>query len=72
VLLEASGHGMVYVNGQPRTGDPYGTGYVRTPIVLEVGTNQFLFSCARDELRAKLVEPEREVLFNTATPRCPT
>src|SRR5205823_3778325 len=32
MLLEASGHGMVYVNGQPRGGDPYGYGYVHLPV----------------------------------------
>src|SRR5262249_5644336 len=28
LLLEARGHNMVYVNGEPRVGDPYGYGYV--------------------------------------------
>jgi hypothetical protein len=28
-ILEAAPYGMVYVNGEPRAGDPYGTGYVR-------------------------------------------
>src|SRR5579864_2301770 len=28
MILEASGHGMVYVNGEPRAGDTYQYGYV--------------------------------------------
>src|SRR5205823_2925625 len=32
MILEASGHAMVYVNGEPRAGDPYQHGYVRVPI----------------------------------------
>ncbi len=31
-LLTAVGHGMVYVNGAPRAGDPYGYGYVTIPV----------------------------------------
>src|ERR1051325_9273879 len=34
MILEAAGHNMVYVNGAPRTGDPYGNGYVRLPVQL--------------------------------------
>jgi len=37
MILEASGHSMVYVNGQPRTGDPYGYGYLRLPVDLKAG-----------------------------------
>src|SRR5262245_44840988 len=32
VILEASGHTMVYASGEPRVGDIYQTGYVRVPI----------------------------------------
>ena len=56
-ILEASGHSMVYVNGEPRTGDPYGTGWTRLPILLHKGTNDLLFLCARGELHVKLVPP---------------
>jgi poly(3-hydroxybutyrate) depolymerase len=59
VILESSGHGMVYVNGEPRVGDPYQYGYVRLPVLLRKGTNEFLFHAGRDEgLQAKLVEPK--------------
>src|SRR5205814_9285595 len=47
VLLEAAGHNMVYVNGEPRGGDPYGFGYVHLAIKLKAGANHFLFSVGR-------------------------
>src|SRR5688572_15653210 len=35
MLLKASGHGMVYVNGEPRAGDPYGYGFLHLPVRLK-------------------------------------
>ncbi len=64
MLLEASGHSLVYVNGQPRGGDPYGTGWLRHPIELKEGVNHLLFLCRRGHVRAELVTPQRPVLFN--------
>jgi hypothetical protein len=65
MLLEASGHGVVYVNGEPRTGDPYGTGYVRLPVLLRKGANDFLFQGAGRGrgLRAQLTAPPRDVFL---------
>src|SRR5580704_5340295 len=54
MMLEASGHGMVWVNGEPRAGDPYSYGYVHVPVELKKGSNQFLFVVARGQLRGKL------------------
>ncbi len=54
VLLEAAGHTLVYVNGTPRTGDPYSAGYVRLPIALHKGENSLLFLVGRGRLRASL------------------
>lgn len=64
VLLDASGHSMVYVNGEPRAGDPYQNGIVLLPILLKPGRNELLFACGRGQLRAKLAEPEAPVTFN--------
>src|ERR1043165_6328730 len=47
MLLEASGHGMVYVNGEPREGDPYDKGMVRLPVSLPKGHSELLFNCGR-------------------------
>jgi Prolyl oligopeptidase family len=54
VMLEAQGHSMVYVNGEPRCGDPYGFGWVRIPVALRKGRNDFLFACGRGTLAARL------------------
>ncbi len=64
VLLEASGHSIVYVNGQPRGGDVYGTGWVRHPIELKTGENSFLFLCRRGRVRARLISTDRPFIFN--------
>lgn len=60
-LLEAQGHTMVYINGEPRTGDPYQFGYVSLPIQLRKGKNVLLFSCGRGRFRASIVEPPAPV-----------
>jgi len=64
MILEASGHQMVYVNGEPRAGDLYGNGYVRLPVRLHKGDNSFLFHGGRGRLRAALVKPKADVMFN--------
>ncbi len=63
MLLEAQGHSMVYANGSPRAGDPYRTGAVRLPVLLNAGSNTFLFQVARGGVRAQLVEPAAELLL---------
>lgn len=64
MLLEANGHGMVYVNGEPRGGDVYQFGYVSLPVALKAGENRFLFSVGRGALRAHLVEPPAPISFD--------
>ena len=64
MLLDAKGHSMVYVNGAPRVGDPYGTGWVLLPVKLHAGTNTLLFVVGRGQLWAKLVVPESDYQFN--------
>jgi dienelactone hydrolase len=57
MILEAVGDSMVYVNGVPRTGDPYEYGWVRLPVQLKAGANNLLFLCGRGRLRARLYVP---------------
>lgn len=57
VMLEAAGHTMAYVNGEPRAGDPYGYGYVAVPVQLRAGRNVLLFPVGRGGLRVELREP---------------
>jgi hypothetical protein len=64
VLLEASGHAMVFVNGEPRAGDPYLTGRTMLPIMLNPGTNELLFHAAAGKLRVKLTKPTQDVFFD--------
>jgi dienelactone hydrolase len=54
MLLEAVGHGLVYVNGAPHAGDPYGYGYLRVPVELRAGVNRFLFASGRGPIKATL------------------
>lgn len=56
VLLEATRHASVCVNGQWLTGDPYGYGWVRLPVQLKQGPNELLFHVAGSGFKAKLVE----------------
>ena len=71
MVLEASGHGMVWVNGEPRAGDPYSYGYMHVPVELKKGANQFLFAVARGHLKAKLSVPRSDCFFNTADTTLP-
>ncbi|MEM7243970.1 MAG: prolyl oligopeptidase family serine peptidase [Acidobacteriota bacterium] len=57
-VLHARGHSSVRVNGAPRYGDPYNTGWARTPVVLEKGANHFLFRVGRGRLQAELLPSE--------------
>ncbi len=76
-LLEAFGNEMVYVNGAPRSGNPYGLtdtyetwepnfAYSRLPVQLLRGRNEFLFRCGRERLKARLSPPAKAIAFNTA------
>ncbi|WP_165073249.1 carboxylesterase family protein [Paludisphaera rhizosphaerae] len=67
VILEASGHGSVYVGDEPHAGDPYGYGYVRIPIKLRKGSNPLLFLGGRGRpIPVKLSEPKAPALFNAS------
>jgi pimeloyl-ACP methyl ester carboxylesterase len=71
MLLEANGHVMAYVNGEPRTGDLYQTGYVHLPVLLRQGTNDFLFHVGRGRLQAKLVRPKAEAVLDLSDTTVP-
>ena len=71
MILDAAGHSAVYVNGEIRTGDPYAHGYLRLPVWLDSGTNEFLFHVSRGRFRARLTEPKASVLLNLADTTLP-
>jgi dienelactone hydrolase len=70
-ILESSGWGMVYVDGEPRAGDPYGFGYVKLPVKLKRGKTGFLFSSGRGRPRARLAPPPSPAFFNLDDPTFP-
>ncbi|MGE0481055.1 MAG: prolyl oligopeptidase family serine peptidase [Phycisphaerae bacterium] len=72
VMLDAQGHGMVYVNGEPRVGDIYSTGRTSLPIVLRRGENHLLFHCARGSLRLEWRAPRAEVFLDPRDNTLPT
>jgi dienelactone hydrolase len=65
MILEAAGHNMVYVNGEPRAGDPYQYGYMRLPIRLRAGRNELIFHCGRGRLRVQMTAPKAEAQLDT-------
>lgn len=70
-ILHATGHSLVYVNGEPRGGDPYGFGSLRVPVLMRKGSNQFLFSVGRGRLQAALEAPAAEVALDLADTTLP-
>lgn len=66
MVLEAKGHGVAIVNGEPRMGDPYGYGYMSLPVLLQPGINTFVFAPAgRGGFSASLREPRGLVEIET-------
>lgn len=72
VLLEATGHAMVFVNGEPRAGDPYLTERTTLPVLLTPGKNEFLFHVAAGKLKARLIKPDGSLVFNTTDITAPS
>lgn len=72
VLLEATGHAMVFVNGEPRAGDPYLTSRTILPIELKKGSNYLLFHLAAAYFQAKLKKPREDVFFDLRDVTIPT
>lgn len=64
-MLEAMGHTMVYVNGEPRAGDPYSNGAMNIPILLRKGRNDLLFLVGRGRLRVELKPPPAELFVDS-------
>ena len=66
MILEASGHSSVFVNGEPRAGDVYSFGTVKIPVFLKAGKNSFLFRGGRGGLKASLTRRTGPLQFNMA------
>src|SRR6476646_412241 len=63
MLLEAAGHAMVYLNGEPHTGDPYSVDWLRLPVLIKKGKNTLLFHLSGDKLKARLAAPPAKPVF---------
>jgi len=65
VILSAAGHSMVYVNGEPRMGDPYANDTARLPVLMREGENQLLFAGGRGRIRARFETPPAPIFIQT-------
>ncbi|XOV94493.1 MAG: alpha/beta hydrolase-fold protein [Bacteroidota bacterium] len=66
VILDASGHTKILINGFPHEGDHYDFGYSLIPVKLKKGKNEFLMDGGRfPRMRARLLEAESPVLLTT-------
>lgn len=66
VLLDASGHTNVIINGLPHEGDHYDFGWNLIPVELKKGKNKFLLSGGRfPRMRARLLKTSKPVEFTT-------
>lgn len=72
MLLEASGHAAVYVNGELHTGDPYSLGWLRLPVRVVKGRNNLLFHLAAEKLAARLISPPAKLFFADEDRTLPT
>ena len=71
MILDASGYYVVRVNGEPRGGEKYGMDWVRHPVRLRAGRNEFLFQGERGRIRARLFDPPAPVFFTDSDPTLP-
>ncbi len=71
MMLESAGHAMVYVDGEPRAGDIYSTGFVQLPVRVRKGQNTLLFQSGRERLKARLTKPKATAFFSTADTTMP-
>nr|PZN49097.1 MAG: alpha/beta hydrolase [Bacteroidota bacterium] len=68
-LLNVMGNSMMFVNGEPRSGDIYRDGWMYVPVLLKKGTNQILVRCSRfvrwQGIEARLVLLQQPVTIHT-------
>ena len=65
MLLSSQGNTTAFINGQPRGGDVYMTGYVSSPIPLHKGANSLVFACGRGSFKANLTPITTQFAFDT-------
>jgi hypothetical protein len=71
MMLEASGHAMATVNGEPHAGDLYSYGIVHIPVQLRKGQNELLFGIGRERFKARLTRPKASAFLDPADSTTP-
>ncbi len=66
MIFEGSSFYVARINGEPRGGEKYGADWVRHPVRLRKGRNEFLIQCERGRFRGRLVEPAAPAFFTDA------
>ena len=61
MILHAAGFLNMTVNGEPRVGDPYGTGWVQTPVLMKAGKNEILIQSRGNSTKPELTPPQSDV-----------
>lgn len=66
LLLEASGHSLLLINGLPHEGDHYDFGYNLVPVNIKKGLNVFILKVGRfPRIRARLLKPHQDIEFTS-------
>ncbi|MBN1388425.1 MAG: prolyl oligopeptidase family serine peptidase [Bacteroidales bacterium] len=64
MLLNASGHTMVFINGEPREGDHYDFNFSVHPVLIKKGINQLYFTNGRyPRIKVSLEKPGSRILI---------
>jgi hypothetical protein len=74
-LVNITGHSMFYLNGVPRSGDIYNSGWLDLPVTLKKGVNEFYIRSSRfsveEGISAKITFPAKPILINKEDPTLP-
>ncbi|MBS0010383.1 MAG: prolyl oligopeptidase family serine peptidase [Bacteroidales bacterium] len=64
MLLNASGHTMAFINGEPREGDHYDFNFSQHPVLIKKGLNRLYFTNGRfTRIRASLEEVTSDIII---------
>lgn len=71
-IFSAAGFRILYVNGEPRFGDPYAAGMCEIPVALKAGRNEFLLTGVRMAQKPSLKIPPARAFLTDDDPTFPT
>jgi hypothetical protein len=63
MILHGGSFLFASVNGEPRVGDPYGTGWVQTPVLMKKGKNEILIQPRGGAIKPELTVPPADVFL---------